>query len=64
MAGVDLRTIQELGRWASLAMVQRYSNISEGHKAEAIEKLSQGFTTTADAGEVVEIANRMKMPAR
>ena len=38
--GVDLRTIQELGRWASLAMVQRYSNISEAHKAEAVEKLT------------------------
>ena len=26
MAGVDARTIQELGRWSSLAMVQRYVN--------------------------------------
>jgi len=42
--GVDLRTIQELGRWASLAMVQRYSNISEFHKTEAIERLSKNST--------------------
>jgi integrase len=40
MAGVDPRTIQELGRWSSLAMVQRYTNLSKTHKAEAIEKLS------------------------
>jgi hypothetical protein len=28
MAGVDLRTIQELGGWAALDMVQRYSHLS------------------------------------
>jgi len=48
---VDLRTIQELGRWASLSMVQRYSSLSKTHKAEAIEKLSNNspaiFTTSA-----------------
>jgi site-specific recombinase XerD len=51
MAGVDLRTIQELGRWASLSMVQRYANLSKIHKAEAIEKLAETspaiFTTPA-----------------
>ena len=26
MAGVDARTIQELGRWSNLAMVQGYDN--------------------------------------
>jgi integrase len=41
MAGVDARTIQELGRWSSLAMVQRYVNLSKSHKAEAIEKISR-----------------------
>jgi site-specific recombinase XerD len=42
MAGVDACTIQELGPWSSLAMVQRYVNLSKSHKAEAIEKLSAG----------------------
>jgi integrase len=50
-AGVDLRTIQELGRWASLSMVQRYSNISEGHKAEAIERLSNNSTPVTTPAE-------------
>ncbi len=52
MAGVDLRTIQELGRWASLSMVQRYSSLSKTHKSEAIEKLSENspaIFTTPDA---------------
>src|SRR5262245_14533948 len=39
MEGVDIRTIQELGRWKDIRMVQRYANLSERHKAEAIEKL-------------------------
>jgi len=39
--GVDLRTIQELGRWADIRMVQRYANVSERHKREAIGKLSE-----------------------
>jgi integrase len=41
MAGVDACTIQELGPWSSLAMVQRYVNLSKSHKAEAIEKISR-----------------------
>jgi integrase len=28
MAGVDLRTVQELGGWSSLAMVERYAHLS------------------------------------
>lgn len=40
MVGVDIRTIQELGGWAEIKMVERYANLSTSHKAEAIEKLS------------------------
>ena len=45
MAGVDLRTVQELGGWASLRMVERYSHLSPSHKAEAIERLASNFPT-------------------
>ena len=45
MAGVDLRTIQELGGWASLGMVQRYAHLSPTHKAEAVERISPNFPT-------------------
>jgi integrase len=56
MAGVDLRTVQELGGWSSLELVQRYAHLSPGHKAEAVERISAakftensttGFTTRA-----------------
>jgi integrase len=40
MAGVDLRTIQELGGWRSLAMVQRYTHLSPTHKAAAVERIA------------------------
>jgi hypothetical protein len=39
MAGVDLRTVQELGGWRSLAMVERYSHLAPGHLAGAVERL-------------------------
>ncbi len=40
MAGVDLRTVQELGGWSSLELVQRYAHLSPGHKAEAVERIA------------------------
>jgi len=53
MAGVDPRTIQELGGWRSLAMVQRYTHLSPTHKAEAVERIAQNsptvFTTRPQA---------------
>ena len=46
MAGVDLRTVQELGGWASLKMVERYSHLSPSHKADAIERIASKNSTT------------------
>jgi len=40
MAGVGLRTIQELGGWKEIKMVERYAHLSDTHKAEAIEKIT------------------------
>jgi integrase len=40
MAGVDSRTIQELGGWRSLAMVERYTHLSPTHKAAAVERIA------------------------
>jgi integrase len=50
MDGVDLRTIQELGGWSKLEMVQRYAHLSPSHKAEAVERIARrdfptGITT-------------------
>jgi integrase len=55
MAGVDVRTIQELGGWRTLALVERYAHLSPGHRAEAVERLVNAaevptrFTTPAVA---------------
>jgi site-specific recombinase XerD len=40
MAGVDLRTVQELGGWKTLKMVQRYSHLAPGHLHAAVERLA------------------------
>jgi len=52
MAGVDARTIQELGGWKNMAMVERYTHLSPDHKVAAIRKLRNNvpdiFTTEAE----------------
>jgi integrase len=54
--GAHPRTIQELGGWSELAMVERYARLSASHKAEAVERLAvaaenspTGFTTPDSA---------------
>ena len=54
MNGADLRTVQELGGWKSMSMVERYSHLSDRHKAEAVELIGRKnfttlFTTPQDA---------------
>jgi hypothetical protein len=39
MAGVDLRSVQELGGYADLALVQRYAHLSPDHLRAAVESL-------------------------
>jgi integrase len=57
MAGVDLRTIQELGGWQKLEMVERYSHLSPSHKAEAIERIARNSPTLfTTRGAVVPLA--------
>ncbi len=46
MAGVDVRTIMELGGWQHLAMVQRYSHLSPRHKVAAVEQIADLFHNT------------------
>jgi len=50
MAGVDMRTIQELGGWKEIKMGKRCAHLSASHKAVAVERISSqsnvtGFTT-------------------
>jgi integrase len=59
--GADIRTIQELGRWADIRMVQRYDNVSERRKREAIEKLAY---PVAEEEKPADITNRINKPVR
>ena len=56
--GVDLRTIEELGGWSQIKMLERYEHVSPSRKTEAVEGLggkfpyaihSAGETTTRTA---------------
>jgi site-specific recombinase XerD len=51
MAGVDPRTVQELGGWRTLAMVQRYSHLDPEHLQSAVERL-------VAAPEATEVARK------
>jgi len=47
MAGLGLRTLQELGGWRTLGMVERYSHLNPEHLHAAVERLVP--TSSADA---------------
>jgi integrase len=56
MKGVDLRTLQELGGWKSLNMVQWYAHLSQDHKRRAVELLAENSPSviTPPVGELFE----------
>lgn len=49
MAGVDLRTVQELGGWSSLELVQRYAHLTPEHRREAVERMVSGRISHRDS---------------
>ena len=55
--GVDLRTVQELGGWATLSLVQRYAHVSQSRKIEAVEGLARNSTTLFTTPEKQRIGN-------
>jgi len=40
MAGVDLLSVQKLGGWRTLSMVQRYAHLAPDHLRAAVERLT------------------------
>lgn len=62
MSGADLRTIQVLGGWRDLSLVQRYGHLSPGHCIQAIERIAgefhNGIHNSPVSGEVVSLAER------
>jgi integrase len=55
MAGVDPRTLQELGGWKTLGMVERYSHLSPDHLRAAVERL----VPVADTGGHTELGRNL-----
>src|SRR5262245_33411945 len=51
MAGVDIRTVQELLGHENITMTMRYSHLSPQHCVTAVEKLCQPTATTTATSE-------------
>lgn len=55
--GVDLRTVQELGGWSDLPLVQRYADVSPIRKAEAVKGLVRNSTTLFTTAQISRIGH-------
>ena len=49
MAGVDLRTVQQLLGHKTLAMTLRYAHLSPAHQLDAVQRLNHEATATTTA---------------
>jgi integrase len=43
MSGADLRTLQQLGGWATLELVKRYSHLADEHVQAAVQRMAAAF---------------------
>jgi integrase len=59
MAGVDPRTVQELGGWRSLTMVQRYAHLAPEHLRAAVERLARQEPEEELRGGAVELGQNL-----
>lgn len=59
MAGVDLRTVQELLGHKTIAMTVRYAHLAPEHQLEAVERLTVGSSATATATEKIPERSNM-----
>jgi len=52
MAGVDLRTVQELMGHKTITMTLRYAHLSPAHQLDAVQKLNRATGTTTGTSEM------------
>jgi hypothetical protein len=57
MAGVDLRTVQELGGWRTLSMVAKYAHLSSTHLHAAVERIAGSASGGVELGLKLDSAN-------
>lgn len=62
-SGASLREIQELGRWADIRMVQRYSNVTDRNKREAIQRLANNSPQVIPSRQNAEEKSYQKLAA-
>jgi integrase len=58
MAGVDLRTVQELLGHKSILMTMRYAHLAPAHLRDAVERLTGESTATRTATNVARPATQ------
>ncbi|OGX24449.1 MAG: hypothetical protein A3J51_01155 [Omnitrophica WOR_2 bacterium RIFCSPHIGHO2_02_FULL_45_21] len=67
MAGVDVKSVQELMRHKSIEMTMRYTHLSPDHKKKAVDILGQRISTniaqtptTEEVGTIEDLSNSLK----
>ena len=58
MAGVELRTVQELMGHKSIVTTMRYAHLAPQHQAEAVERLVDSTGTSISTGAKVAVLSR------
>ncbi|MGH9333329.1 MAG: tyrosine-type recombinase/integrase, partial [Vicinamibacteria bacterium] len=55
VAGVDAKTVMELGGWSRLEMLQRYAHSGAEHKRRAVEILAESSKKSPQKSQQSEI---------
>ncbi|HXI42393.1 MAG TPA: site-specific integrase [Bryobacteraceae bacterium] len=64
MAGVDIRTVQELMGHKSILMTMRYAHLAPSHTKAAVEKIVPGAPETARTGNLRVVAGTQMAPKK
>jgi site-specific recombinase XerD len=54
MAGVDVRTVQDLAGHKSIQMTMRYAHLSPDHKLDAVDRLTAYRKSQSRRGKALE----------